>query len=220
LRCLTGREPRAWTLQDFEMRPPRRRARSDWDEDDDQEEPAPDEGQQNLNLLAAEFVAHVHAAEGVAYTRAELARHSLCRYLVERHDGGLEPRESMIDAVMHPRKHRPRPARRPPLHPLCPDRATLDRYLAGLLGFLNVQVHEAVATLELVPAWLRFLEGRQLLAADVKDKVLAELRPLVGTVLEMARSYRGDPALEKGLSAAWVEGEGAAGGPQASGRSP
>jgi hypothetical protein len=47
-----------------------------------------------------------------------------------------------------------------------------------------------------MPAWLRFLESRQLIDADVRQKVAKELFPLHATLSQVWQSYRDDPTLE------------------------
>ncbi len=185
---LSGRSGRAWMLKDFEMRPPRKSRR---DRDDD---PA----SLNLYLLSLEFVGDQHRQAGVPYTRLEQARKNLIRYLRERHAGKLEERKSMLESMRqrHPRS-KPRP--RPPEHPLCPDRATLDRFLADMLDILSWRQYEVAATFELVPAWLSFLESRQLVDADRRHKTIAELSALHADLLKLYSRNHGDPTLKKAM---------------------
>jgi hypothetical protein len=178
---VTGKTSRAWTLSDFEIRPRRRGAREEPNE-------GPDLGRQHLADLSNEFLGHVHRKEGVSYTRGELARVSLVEYLVQRQEGELEPRG---DSFAFPR-HQPRK----PAHVLCPDRGTLDRYLASLVEFLSGRQHQAAALFELVPAWLRFLESRQLLTREQRLHTLQELRPLHGDLRPLYKGYEHtDPTL-------------------------
>jgi len=80
-----------------------------------------------------------------------------------------------------------------------PDRGTLDRFLASALHFLGgARYHETVATLELIPAWLRFLQSRQLIDDAQYNKTLQELRGLDTQFLNVLKGYS-DPALARAM---------------------
>lgn len=155
---------------------------------------------ETLFHLSLEFVGHVHRTEGVPYLKAELGRRQIVRYLRERHKGVLHDRRSMLDRVLHPRPPKPRPR---PDHILCPDIRTLDAFLADLLDFLNPQVYRVVACLEMIPAWIRFLEGKGLVEAAQGAKVLPSLRGLVVTTEALLRKAPVDPAARAALRTAW-----------------
>ncbi len=87
---------------------------------------------------------------------------------------------------------------------LCPDHASLDRYLAGLLGFLSTQYYRAVSLFELIPAWLRFLKSVNLIDASMAEDTLQRLMPLRDSLLTMCQKRFDDPALEQAL-AAWPD---------------
>jgi hypothetical protein len=53
--------------------------------------------------------------------------------------------------------------------------------------------------MELVPAWLRFLESRQLIDAQQRKKTLNELRGLDAELLKIWQQYPADPALRQGM---------------------
>jgi hypothetical protein len=198
LALLTGQVKRRWTMGDFEFRPPRERSYDPFDEEDEEGE-SPDEGRQNLYDLSVQFLGYLRREEGVSYTKGELGREQIQRYLLKRHDGELEPRESPFEAAgRRGRRQRKRKSRKP-RHVLCPDRGTLDRYLGGLLNFINPQRYKAAATLELVPAWLRFLASRQLVDAEERSKTMLDLRGLDTELLKVWEGYSADPALQRGL---------------------
>src|SRR5262249_1629197 len=149
------------------------------DEEDDAEAPL-DPAVQALDDLSLTFLGELHRIEGVSLARGDLARKAIMRYILERHAGELEPSESPFDFGRRPKVQKPpRPAPPAPPHPLCPDRATLDHFIGGMLGFISPQYYDAAATLELVPAWLRFLERHELLTAERRALGLNELRKLV-----------------------------------------
>lgn len=143
---------------------------------------------QNLADLGLEFQGYLKRKEQVCYTKGNLAREQLLNYFRERQGGKLGARE---------RASRAR-------HPLCPDRATLDRFLGGLLNFINPQHHKAVATFELLPAWLRFLVSRQLITAELLEQTLQQLQPLRASLLEFYGTYHADTALRPALER-WPE---------------
>jgi hypothetical protein len=75
----------------------------------------------------------------------------------------------------------------------------LDRFLGGLLGFINPQHYKAAATLELMPAWLRFLESRQLIDDEQRAKTMSDLRGLDTELRKVWGKSATDPALLQGL---------------------
>jgi hypothetical protein len=75
----------------------------------------------------------------------------------------------------------------------------LDRFLSGLLNFINPQHHKVVATFELMPAWLRFLLSRQLITTELLEETLHELKPLHLSLLQFYSKYNGDPVLRCAL---------------------
>jgi hypothetical protein len=144
---------------------------------------------QNMTDLGLEFLGYLKRKEQVCYTKGDLAREQLLNYFWERQDGKLGAQE---------RASRAR-------HPLCPDRATLDRFLGGSLNFLNPQHYKVVATFELLPAWLRFLVSRQLIAGELFEQTLQQLRPLRASLLEFYGTYNAaDTALRPALER-WPE---------------
>jgi len=193
---LSGRQQQVWTLDDFQFEPTREDSWDDWDDDEDDDDEAPDEGRQNLAQLSWEFLNYLFHQEQVPYTKGELARAELYQYILRRFEGKLEQDGgSMFDIFSHPKRKKQRsPKSRPQRHLLCPDRGTLDRYLGELLGFINPQYYKVVTLLELVPAWLRFLESRQLISREQLEQTLAEVRGM-DTELSKVVQDNPDPAL-------------------------
>jgi hypothetical protein len=189
-------------MSDFDLKSPDRKSRSAFnerDEEDDEDQPL-DSGQQNLLDLSIEFLGYLRREEGVPYTKGELGRAQIQQYILRRHAGELEPRESRFEAPTRPLKLKsiPKPTGRSD-HGLCPDRDTLDHYLAQLFNFINPQYYKAAATFELVPAWLRFLESRQIIDAQQRTKTLFELRGLDTELLKVLERHLPDPALSIGV---------------------
>ena len=212
---LTDQTPRHWTLSDFEFAPSkkrRKRPRDEFDDDfdehteEDEEKPPVDKAVQNLGDLSLAFLGYLHREEGVSYAKGELARQEIRIYILDRHAGKLEESESMLEAVMR-RKPKRKSKQPKPAHVLCPDHQTLDRYLGRLLNFLSFQPYRVAATLELVPAWLRFLESRQLLDTQQRLATLQDLHGLDAELLKLWEKEGIDPALVQGMRR-WPEDAG------------
>ncbi len=189
---LTGTSVREWQADDFALRPPRKSSRDEWG-DEDEERPSPDQGAINLGRLISTFVGYLRREVGVPFPRGELVRQELYRYFLRRNKGDLDPRPSMLEQALHPKRKLPKPPR--PAHPLCPERVTLDVHLAGLMGMMSGRYYSAAALFQAIPAWLRFLESRRLIDVDTSKKVAAELLPLHATLLRVWKQHTDDPLL-------------------------
>jgi hypothetical protein len=189
---LTGTSGREWQVEDFTLKPPRKKRRDHWgDEQEGRETASP--GATHLSRLINEFVGYLRREEAVPFPRGELVRQELFRYFVQRNNGDLDPRPSMLEQALHPNRKLPKPPR--PAHPLCPERVTLDGYLSGLMGMMNGLYHTAAALFQAMPAWLRFLESRGLIDAATSKTVAKELLPLHTTLLGIWEQFADDPSL-------------------------
>ncbi|MBN2321403.1 MAG: SEC-C domain-containing protein [Acidobacteria bacterium] len=206
LAHLTGRIVRQWTMNDFELPPPR----TGMDEED--EENAIDEsavrphGERNLYHLTLEFLGYLHGVEGVSYAKGELGRRELHRFLVERHDGGLEYRESMLESFERDMGRKKKRQRRKPRrkyrryeHMLVPDPERLEHYLAGLLNMISGCYHRTAAFFELIRGWLRFLETKGLIDAGTRTQAIDSLAHLADRLCSIFDTYRDDPAPGRAL---------------------
>jgi len=180
LEHITGQAQRRWRLDDFTLTPPRLRKGAP--------ELPTDDGLTNLYYLTVEFLGYLRRAEGVSYAKGEIARDQIQRYIVKRRAGELNDASGRVGA-------RPKARASAPVHLLCPDRDTLDRFLIGLLNFLGSQPYRAAALFEMLPAWLRFLEARELIDADQRVRTLRELDGMVPDLIEILDDYRSDSAL-------------------------
>ena len=190
---LTGRSGRQWRKEDFALRR-RKKARDEWD-DDGEGRAARYPGAINLSRLISDFVGYMRREEGVPFPRGQLVRHELYRYFIRRNAGELDPRPSMLDQALRPNQKLPKPPR--PAHPLCPERVTLEVFLAEMVGFLNGLVHTSSAVFQAIPAWLRFLESRGLIDGDLRQKVAEELLPSHAALSQMWQTYTDDPTLNQ-----------------------
>ena len=199
IRYLSGQKQRTWVLSDFEEPTQRRGRRREPDPDDDR--PSQTDSTDHhaaLAYLLDEFVNYARHQEGVPWTKAALARKNLRSYILDRREGKLEERASMMESIMNPkRKSRRKP--RVPDHPVCPDLETLDRYFASLLHFMNPQLYDVAGTFVLIPAWLRFLESRGLLDADHSQEILTDMRQLHADLLPLFEFHRNDPSLAEAM---------------------
>lgn len=206
LAHLTGRAGRQWTKGDFKFVPPRALSRRDWDDDGEADEensaPAQPDGEMNFYHLTVEFLGYLHRVEGVPYTKGELGRRELWRFLMNRAAGNLEHRESMLEAMQRSlneaRPRRPITKFRRYEHPLIPDRERLDLFLAGMLDFLNPLHYRVAATFEIVPAWLRFMESRGLIDADERARGIRDLAGMSDDLRPAFEKFP-DPALPLAL---------------------
>lgn len=209
LAHLTGQAQRQWTMRDFAFAPPRRRSRRDWDEEDAEDAAdttaSQSTGNQNFYDLSIAFLGYLHRVEGVPYTKAELGRRELAKFVFERHAGELEYQESMLESLQRDLSRRrgrrlpPTPKFRPYTYQLIPDHERLDRFLSGLLGFLNQLYYHAAAVFELLPAWLRFLESRQLIDAAVRVQALRDLESLLDPLCQVCNNFADDPTPHQAL---------------------
>jgi SEC-C motif-containing protein len=212
VRYLSGQTERQWVMDDFKLAPPKRRSRDDWDGEAGEEEVKEvrklDPAKTNLYDLTLQFVNYAHRIEDVAWTKANLASAKIFNFIVRRHAGELEYRESMFDSTLRSMGQKRGPIKkfRRYEHLLCPDRERLDMFLAENLQFLNHQPHKVAATLELIPAWMRFLETQRLLDASLRKETLVSLKPLTGYLLKPFETLRSsDPTLHEAIKR-WSEG--------------
>jgi hypothetical protein len=198
---LAGTADSQWTPADFQAgggsRPKKKRDRTD-----------SDDARINHNVwsLAEEFAGHAARNRGVAPTRAELARQEIIRYIRARHDGDLDDRRSMYERMTDPRKKIPAAADSPDYHILCPDRETLDCFLADNLASMSPQPYKIAVLFELIPLWLAFLESNSLLSAERRRQAMEELAPLGADLSAVVGRYTDDPAVGEGVMQYWNAG--------------
>ena len=213
LSQLTGQAQQSWSIEDFKFQyrqlPHREYGEEEEEEEEEEPKPIQDPGRQNLHALTVEFLGYLRREEGVPYTRGEIGREYLHKYLLERYAGDLGPRKSLMESMMEDIKGRSRRKQKPRYKPpgahqlLFPDRATLDRYLAEMLNFINPQHYKVAATFEVIPAWLRFLEMRKLLGAEEREGILREIGKLCVGLVDILNQSREDPALQRNVQQAW-----------------
>jgi hypothetical protein len=162
-----------------------------WDRADDPEDT-------RIDRLGFRFQGELARRWGMPLGRTELARVALLTYIAERRD----PDSSIAQAV-----RRPKGKQKPPVLTaadlLCPDRESLERYLAQKLNFISFQLIDAAVTLEAVPAWLHFLHDQGIISADRRAEALRDLGKLVEQAEPIWAQRPSDPALGPNIRAAW-----------------
>jgi hypothetical protein len=187
LDALAGRLDRAWTLDDF-------RGLSDKAKDSD------DSPAMSLRLFAFEFMGHARRRHGVAYPTLWCGWQHLSRYIREQDEE--RPGRSARGAGKKGRKGRRAGKQRGRRPALVPDRASLDSFVAGLLGPFTPQVHAATSLMRIVPYWLAFLEDRGLLPQG-RDESQEELRPLLPELENCLGRMTGEPGLMERVREPW-----------------
>nr|WP_238613547.1 SEC-C metal-binding domain-containing protein [Candidatus Oscillochloris fontis] len=162
-----------------------------WDRADDPEDT-------RINRLGFRFQGELVRRWGMPLGRAELARVALLTYIAERRD----PDSSIAQVVRRP-KGKQKSTALTAVDMLCPDRESLDRYVAQKLSFLSSRVIEAAVTLEAVPAWLCFLYDQGLMTAERRADALHDLGKLVQQAEPIWAQHPSDPALGPNIRAAW-----------------
>lgn len=162
-----------------------------WERTDDPEDT-------RINRLGFRFQGELVRHWNMSFGRAELARVALLTYIAERHN----PESSIAQAVKRPKgKHKANLRTAADL--LCPDRASLDRYVAQKLNFISFQLIDAAVTLEAVPAWLHFLHHQGIISAARRADALRDIGKLVEQAEPIWAQHQSDPALGPHIRAAW-----------------
>lgn len=204
LAHLSGQATRSWTLEDFALARRPRQPRSVFGPREAEWRPPTDPAHQNLFDLSVVFVGYVYREEAVPLSKGDLARRQLVAYLVERFNGELEAR---TQPSRRDKKRRPKAKRHEPSHVLCPDPVTLNRFLGPMTDLFYLQGHKVAATLELLPAWLRFLESRGLMDAARHSETLQGMRSLTPSVRKLCDQHPEDPSLQHALQTWWEQME-------------
>lgn len=155
--------------------------------------------------LCLEFLGHLVRECGVSPGKADLGCENLCVYLLQRLNGRMKHAPQLYDPGRRPpkRKGKSHRTQRRAVHVLCPDTKTFDPYLARQLGFFSARYHKVAATMEIIPAWFRFLELRQLIDAREHHDTLRNLSGLHADLLKLWKKYPDDPSLFPAAVETW-----------------
>ena len=192
VKLASGKTKIEWTLTDFDPNPKSPDGKS-----------KKKQVANNLYDLSLEFISFLRWEQNVPFCKGRLIRYQLLDYFYRRSRRELVAQPSMLDKIMNKGKQNPK--KQPiPKHILCPDAATLDIFLSGLMHFLNPQYYKLAATIELIPAWLKFLETRQLLDEKLRNEAFQDIRAnLIPTISEIYNHAIRDPFLRKNLERYW-----------------
>lgn len=153
----------------------------------------------NLAYLVQEFVACLRWEEGIPFIKGDLGVSELRKFLSSQE----------IPSSKKKPKSRKTQSSSPDLHPapvlpFCPNRQQLDGYLFELVSFLNYQPYRAVALMEIIPAWLQFLDERGLIDADSHVASLRSLRDIADSLQVHLTNESLHPGLIENLAVAWA----------------
>ncbi|MFQ5857671.1 MAG: plasmid pRiA4b ORF-3 family protein, partial [Anaerolineae bacterium] len=169
-----------------------------------------DQWRENLHALLLEFVADRRRA-GVPLSRGYIAYGQLGEYLSwQFSDPAVSDDTEDWPQRGRGRKRKGRRGKKeqePHLSGslLVPRHALLDRFLTKKFHLLGSQPYEAVAIVELLPAYLHFLARLNLIHPTEMDEVLEELSPLVQHLPQVLRSYGTDLVAVQNVTTAWTE---------------
>lgn len=139
----------------------------------------------NLFELSLQFLGHLHRVEGIPYTRAELARAPLLRYLLWRvkavWDAAGEPNPAELEQA------------------LVPDAKSIDFFLRKLGDIFAPFYYQWAALFQMIPAWLRFLVSRGLATRERSRSTLDELRSIGVEIVKRFEVCDVDPDLADAL---------------------
>jgi hypothetical protein len=155
-----------------------------------------------LSNLAFAFIGDSWRAEQIAPARANLARAAMLDYLAARQNGSLRrisarPRRALRGA------HTNLAAK--PAHPLCPDRVTLELFLATLLDLPSPHYYTAAALLELTPAWLRFLMRTGVIDSEQYAAAIRDLHPIAADSAAIWGENSSGISVAPNIRLAWEE---------------
>lgn len=187
LRRLAG-ERSSWTQDDF---PVRTSGRAD--------ARIPDTTVEHLVQLSQEFLAHLRWEKGIPFVKGELATKELRRFLANQEISAPARRSKGKKRRKSPNE--PLPAA---VLPLCPDREQLDRSLYGVMSFFGYQPYKGLAIMEIIPAWLQFLEERGLIDSEAHAASRRSLGDLAEQVQIYAKNEALGPQLIENLALAWA----------------
>ena len=178
---------RAWTQADFPLRTSGRT--------DDR---IPDTTVDHLVYLNQEFLAHLRWEKGIPFAKGELGTRELRLFLANQEIPSVGRRSKGKKGAKSPDK--------PPtaVLPLCPDREQLDKRLYSLMNFLGFQPYKGLVLMEVIPAWLQFLEERELIDAESHVASLHSLRDLAESVQVLVAHEIVSPRLTEDLAVAWA----------------
>ena len=171
---LSGAAPSAWQTSDF----------------------APEQGVETLNLnlhnLLAEFVAEQHRA-GIPYGRADMAWHGIAMALTQKNGIGQVKQRNKKPAKQSIVKK----------FTLIPTFDTLDKTLSDFIPMLGGKPYHLAATVELLPAYLKFVVQVGLVSDVERLQAIKNLAKLPKNIPNILGYYESDERCIANVLAVW-----------------
>lgn len=137
---------------------------------------------ENIHWLTVDFMCTVSEETDVPLGRAQLARKSIKNCHLRNFEG-----RRLTD----------------PEDLLYLNKRDVTQQLDETGSFMSSHPHQRAAFFSLLPAWLVFLERRQMLRSEEASTMLDNLRALRSTVTDMVDRLSHDPTLVRDVNAAW-----------------
>ncbi len=198
IEILTGKMAPSWSIDDFVLT----------EEDDaaakDNEDGIAlgDDIRDNLELLTLEFEWFLRKEKTIQYMYGEMVRTGFQHYIESRHNAKRRSMQHMLKksqeyqhTVFVPRK---------PQDILSPDAYMPVQFTMDFQdGTTPQHLYRIIALFQTIPAWMEFLESRQLIDAKHRTKTLALVRDKLSIALQFCRNYYAGADLLRGLQQAW-----------------
>jgi hypothetical protein len=86
---------------------------------------------------------------------------------------------------------------------LIPRSNHMDKILGESFSLIGGEPYGVAAALELIPAYLNFLEGLELIQSAERRQALQKIKPLIRGIPKIIGYYEGDPVVIENLMGAW-----------------
>lgn len=198
IEILTGKLAPDWSIDDFVLT----------EEDDaaaaDNEDGIAlcDDTRDNLELLTLEFEWYLRKEKNIQYMHGEMVRTGFQHYIESRHNARRRDMQRLLkkskeyqNMVFVPRK---------PQDMLSPDAYMPIQFTMDFQdGTTPQHLHRIIALFQAIPAWMEFLESRQLIDAKHRTKTLAQVRDNMSVAIQFCRNFYAGADLLQGLQQAW-----------------
>jgi hypothetical protein len=167
---------------------------------DPQVDASDDPGRVQLSYLVSGFCHYAWREAGIPLARIAQAREHLNSYLAQ---SGL----GILTKTKSPRRSKTRRRAKPikkleQKHYLIPKRKLVDAYISeNLIRFLFTPYYKIAAFAELLPVWLRYLHGLEMVSERQMNDAFADLDPLIVQIGRIVTQSTADPTPEAVLGA-------------------
>lgn len=149
----------------------------------------------NLSYLCNEFMDYLYKDVKKSYSKADMMRNELNRYLVKRVNG-----EFKYKSKSNKRKDGSKNNLKNILYP----DSSLDQQIAAFMDIFSFRLYRALALYESIPYWLSFLELNHLIDSPSSDEIYKSISYLyvdVEKLIVVEKPF--DKFAKKELSSAW-----------------